>query len=297
VHTDRHVVTVVIPTLGRGSLPRTLEALSRQSRPPDEVLQVIDHDRRGVAWGRNEGIRRAKGDLIAFTDDDCIPGPEWLATLIDAIDRHDADGAGGNLRESDPLLQAVQQGRRAKPSTEQLDAGGLVGTGGNVMFRRRCFDATAARDGFVYNESFPSAEDWELVYHLRSRGARLVYVPFEVDHLRTARPWSYLRFQYARGIGIAALYFDQKRLPSRITPHESLLWSAGTKPSRPRWAAILREKIIGPFNWRAFEHRRHYVLYWLGQKAQGLGFLWGLIRVRQTLHFRAGPDGIMKRTA
>lgn len=148
MHANRHVVTVVIPTLGRGSLARTFDALTRQSRPPDEVLQIIDQDRRGVAWGRNEGIRRAEGDLIAFTDADCVPGPEWLATLIEAIDRHDADGAGGN---------------------------------------RRCFEATAARDGFVCNESFPSAEDWELVYHLRSRGARLIYVPFEVDHLRTAR--------------------------------------------------------------------------------------------------------------
>ena len=292
---NQHVVTVVIPTLGRGSLVRTLEALTRQSRSPDEVLQIIDQDRRGAAWGRNEGIRRAKGDLIAFTDDDCVPGPEWLATLIDAIDRHDADGAGGNLRESDPLLRAVQQGRRTKPAAEQLDAGGLVGTGGNIMFRRRCFEATAARDGFVYNESFRTAEDWELVYHLRSRGARLIYVPYEVDHLRTARPWAYLRFQYDRGIGIAALYLDQKRLPTPLTPHDSLLWGAGNKSSGPRWAAILWEKIIGPFNWGAFEHRRHYVLYWLGQKAQGLGFLWGLSRGRRTLRFRPGPDGILKR--
>lgn len=286
---DGHLVTVVIPTLGRGTLPRTLEALSRQTRSPDEVLPIVDHDRRGASWGRNEGIRRAKGDLIAFTDDDCIPGPEWLATLIEAIDRHDADGVGGNLRESDPLLRAVSQGRRAKPSTEQLDAGGLVGTGGNIMFCRRCLDATAARDGFVFNESFGPSEDWELVYHLRSRGAKLVYVPFEVDHLRTARPRQYLHFQYTRGIWVAALYLDQKRLPTLITPHESLLWGTGTRRSGPRWAAILWTKILGPFNWSAFKHRRHYALYWLGQKAQGLGFVWGRIRVGRTLRFRPLP--------
>ena len=289
-------MTVVIPTLGRGSLPRTLEALARQIRPPDEVLQILDRDRRGVAWGRNEGIRRARGDLIAFTDDDCIPGPEWLATLIEAIDRHNADGAGGNLRESDPLLRAVQQGRRPRPTTEQIDAGGLVGTGGNIMFRRRCLEATAARDGFVYNESFPTGEDWELMYHLRSRGARLVYVPYEVDHLRRTRPWSYLRFQYARGIGIAALHLDQKRLPSPIIPHASLLWGAGTKRSGPRWGAILWNKALGPFNWNAFDHWQHFLLYWLGQKAQGLGFLWGLSRDRGKLRFRVAPGHAAKPT-
>ncbi|HEV7365037.1 MAG TPA: glycosyltransferase [Gemmatimonadales bacterium] len=294
MHADRHVVTVVIPTLGRGSIARTLDALDCQTRQPDEVLQILDQDRRGVAWGRNEGIRRAKGDLIAFTDDDCVPGPQWLATLIDAIDRYEADGAGGNLRESDPLLRAIQQGRRAKPDTEQVDSGGLVGTGGNIMFRRRCLDATAAQDGFVYNESFSTAEDWELVYHLRSRGTRLVYVPFEVDHLRTARPWSYLRYQYSRGIGIAALYFDQRRLGIPITPHESLLWGKGTRRSKPRWAAIFWNKIVGPFNWNAFDHWPLYALFWLGQKIQGLGFLWGLVRVRRALHFRAAPHNAMK---
>jgi glycosyltransferase involved in cell wall biosynthesis len=289
-------VTVVIPTLGRGSLPRTLDALACQTRPPDEVLQILDRDRRGPAWGRNEGIRRAKGDLIAFTDDDCIPGPDWLATLIDAIDRHDADGVGGNLRESDPLLRAVQQGRRPKPTAEQIDTGGLVGTGGNIMFRRRFLEATAARDGFVYNESFITAEDWELVYHLRSRGARLVYVPYEVDHLRIARPWSYIRFQYARGIGIAALHLDQKRLPTPIIPHASLLWGAKTKRSGPRWAAILWNKALGPFNWNAFDRWQHYLVYWLGQKAQGLGFLWGLSHDRGKLRFRRGPDHAVKPT-
>ena len=294
MHADRHVVTVVIPTLGRGSIACTLDALARQTRLPDEVLEILDQDRRGVAWGRNEGIRRAKGDLIAFTDDDCVPGPQWLATLIGALDHHNADGAGGNLRESDPLLRAIQQGRRAKPHREQVDSSGLVGTGGNIMFRRSCLDATAAQDGFVYNESFRTAEDWELVYHLRSRGTRLVYVPFEVDHLRSARPWSYLRYQYARGSGIAALYFDQKRLGVPITPHESLLWGAGTTRSRPRWIAILWNKIVGPFNWNAFEQWRHCALFWLGQKVQGLGFLWGLLRVRRALRFRTVPSDAMK---
>jgi GT2 family glycosyltransferase len=290
---DGHVVTVIIPTLGRGTLPRTLEALEHQTRPPDEVLPIIDHDRRGASWGRNEGIRRARGDLIAFTDDDCVPRPEWLATLIEAIDRHNADGVGGNLQESDPLLRAVSQSRRAKPASEQVDAVGLVGTGGNIMFRRACLEATAARDGFVFNESFGTSEDWELVYHLRSRGATLVYVPFEVDHLRTAHPWHYLRFQYARGIGVAALYLDHKRLPDPITPHESLLWESGGRRAGPRWAAILWNKVLGPFNWDAFERRRHYALYWLGQKAQGLGFLWGRFGAR-TFRFRQAAGGTVE---
>jgi len=55
---DGHIVSVVIPTVNRGSLERTLEAVKAQSRPPDAVVVVEDTDRRGPSWARNEGIRR-----------------------------------------------------------------------------------------------------------------------------------------------------------------------------------------------------------------------------------------------
>ncbi|MBX3236462.1 MAG: hypothetical protein KF814_09935 [Nitrospiraceae bacterium] len=57
---DRHVVSVVIPTFGRETLELTLAALARQMRLPDEVLPIIDHARRGEAWGAIRGYFRAK---------------------------------------------------------------------------------------------------------------------------------------------------------------------------------------------------------------------------------------------
>ncbi|MDP9132746.1 MAG: glycosyltransferase family 2 protein, partial [Nitrospirota bacterium] len=76
--TDRHRVSVVIPSLGRDTLALCRAALTKQTRQPDEVIVAIDQHRRGVAWARNEGIARATGDLIAFADDDGIPPPDWL---------------------------------------------------------------------------------------------------------------------------------------------------------------------------------------------------------------------------
>ena len=70
---DHHKVSVIIPTLGRETLAQCQKALAEQTRLPDEVIVVTDHHRRGVAWARNEGIARASGDLIAFTDDDAVP--------------------------------------------------------------------------------------------------------------------------------------------------------------------------------------------------------------------------------
>jgi len=97
---DRHIVSVIIPTLGRDTLALCQDALAKQTRQPDEVIVVLDRERRGIAWGRNEGIARAKGDLIAFADDDGIPPPDWLERLVGALDRHDAAAAGGTFQET-----------------------------------------------------------------------------------------------------------------------------------------------------------------------------------------------------
>src|SRR5439155_11500090 len=114
------------------SLAQCQAALRAQTRAPDEIIPVLDHGRRGASWARNEGLRQARGDLVAFTDDDCIPPPGWLAALIGAIDAHQAAGAGGSMIESDPLLQAVRQrrGHLLPP----------VGNGANIMYRRSWLD-------------------------------------------------------------------------------------------------------------------------------------------------------------
>ena len=63
-----NVVSVIIPTIGRASLNDTLKALKRQTRLPDEILVIKDFERRGPSWARNEGVKKAKGDLIAYRD-------------------------------------------------------------------------------------------------------------------------------------------------------------------------------------------------------------------------------------
>ncbi len=95
-------VGVIIPTRNRADLlHNALEALSRQTRMPDEVIVVdngsSDHTCQvvgqfsgllpirylfestpGAGQARNTGIRHASSDVLAFTDDDCIPDENWL---------------------------------------------------------------------------------------------------------------------------------------------------------------------------------------------------------------------------
>lgn len=272
---DRHKVTVIVPTVSRDTLARTEGALARQTRPCDELLIVVDHERRGVAWARNEGIRRATGDLIAITDDDCEPPPDWLERLVRAIDAYDAAGAGGTFQESDPLLDAIRR-RQPVPAEEQLDPGGLVGNAGNLMLRRDWLDRCAAADGWVYDERLRSGQDWELVWRLRRHGARLVYVPNPVRHLRRAPLGTYLRHQFRRGVGISWLFRLHRQSDAPIAAQDSLLWGRSDRKGGADWPAIVVRKVLGPFDRRSFDRWSHFLQFWLGEKAQGLGFVWGL---------------------
>lgn len=113
---SRPIISVVIPTRNRpDSLERTLRALGRQSRPPDEVIIVDASDRPpdgealraanpslpllvlrsdpGVCSQRNLGIRRASGSHVLLCDDDIEPPAEYLERLIEHLAAHPATGA------------------------------------------------------------------------------------------------------------------------------------------------------------------------------------------------------------
>jgi len=78
------------------------------ARYPEVRLVQIPHS--GLAAARNEGLRAATGDLIAYLDSDAFPAPEWPYYLALGLDSHDVGGVGGpNLPPPDdpPAAQAV----------------------------------------------------------------------------------------------------------------------------------------------------------------------------------------------
>jgi hypothetical protein len=241
---------------------------------------VLDRERRGAAWARNDGLRQAQGDLIAFIDDDAVAPPDWLERLVQAIDKYGAAAAGGTYQETHDLLDTIRR-RSPMPLAEQLDPGGLVGNAGNILFVRTWLETCSAEDGYVFNPSFASGEDWELVWRLRKRGARMVYVPNPVTHLRQASPWQHCRHSFQRGVGIALLFRIQQSDSEDIIVQDSLLWGHDGKKSKPQWGKAFWEKIIGPFDLKSFKRTRHFWEFWLGEKCQAIGFLWGMLRRRK----------------
>lgn len=272
---DNHYVSIVIPTTGRSSLDRCLEALKAQTRPGNEHVIVEDTERRGASWTRNRGICQAEGDLIAFIDDDCIAPPDWLERLVNAIDTFNAAGAGGTMVDVDPFLSTVRA-RQKFPAEERLDLQGIVGNTANIIFKREWLERCKAEDGFIFNESFGTygSEDHELVLRIRSRGGTMAYVPNPVRHERKVTLPYYLKYTFKRGIGIAFLHETHRKYGKNIQQQESILWS-GQKYLMQRVLEIFHKKIIGPLDVTSFPNIKYFLTFWLSQKYQAVGYLWG----------------------
>ena len=124
-------VSVVVPTADRpAELGRCLRALAALDHPRErlEVVVVVDDGpadaavpegldvrvvrhrrRRGPAAARNTGAAFAGGDVLAFTDDDCLPDPGWIRGLLAELAPGTAvGGMTVNALQGNPFAAASQ---------------------------------------------------------------------------------------------------------------------------------------------------------------------------------------------
>jgi glycosyltransferase involved in cell wall biosynthesis len=75
---DRHAYEVIVVDDGRSEDTRAQVESMAANDPGGPALRYLRPDGRGPAAARNRGWRAARGEIVAFTDDDTIPDPDWL---------------------------------------------------------------------------------------------------------------------------------------------------------------------------------------------------------------------------
>lgn len=198
-------VSVVVPTRGRPqALARCIAALEAQTVAV-EVVVVEDAEGRGPAWARNEGVRRAQGSVVCFTDDDCEPAPGWAEALAAPILAGQARVAAG------PIF--VAEGATAADRAWETIVGYLQGRGSSPGTASPGFAATAnlaaersLLEAVPFDESFPTAagEDRDWAERVAGLGAAPLFVSAAaVIHASGSTARAFIRQQYRYGRGAA----------------------------------------------------------------------------------------------
>ena len=195
--------TVVVPTLGRPEqLSRCVAAIEALDYPRDrlEVLVIEDEDGAGPSAARNRGLEAARGEVVAFTDDDCEPAEDWLRVLAEAW-QDDPDRAYGgtveNALDDDLTAEIAQRIIMAGYSRVNEPGDARFLTSNNLLFPTQ-----RLRELGGFDQSLRTSEDRDLCDRWRLRGHRLEHVPQAiVRHRHVGGPREFWRQHVAYGRG------------------------------------------------------------------------------------------------
>jgi glycosyltransferase involved in cell wall biosynthesis len=130
--------------------------------------------RQNIALARNKAVQNANGDYVAFIDDDEVPTDRWLATLLCACEKYQADGVLGPVKprfDKDAPKWIIRGGfynRSTYPTGCVID--GAKGRTGNVLLRKAVFLAAAQ----PFRPEFRTGEDQD--FFRRMIEAKQVFV-------------------------------------------------------------------------------------------------------------------------
>lgn len=240
--------SVVIPSVRPQALVCCLDALSRQTLPPGSFevivvddgsepplaldtsrwaekfsLKVVRQKSSGPSSARNRGVAEACGHFVAFTDDDCLPEPAWLETLVAEVEEFPSalcgtvtvNGLPRNLwsATSQYIIDLVYAHFNARPD----DAYFLASN--NIACRREKF---LELGGFDTGFSKAGAEDREFCDRWRMSGNPIHLVPqplLQHRHFQTFAKFLDIHYRYGRG---AFVYQSKRRIRGSGTMKEDM---------------------------------------------------------------------------
>lgn len=191
-------ITVVVPTYRRPDLlKRCLHALGRQTYPKNrfEVIVVSDgpdsqtesvvqalrqqypdlqlsctalETQRGPAAARNAGWRQGHADLVAFTDDDCLPSMLWLEEYVKAYRPHSGEAAAFTGKVTVPVPDPPTDYQK---NVAHLSTADFITA--NCACSRKALELTSG-----FDEAFPAAwrEDSDLEFNLLKNNIPIIHV-------------------------------------------------------------------------------------------------------------------------
>jgi len=164
-----------IIVVDNGSTDETFRVVKNFIRQfPSLIQSVIENKKRGSYAARNAGIKHVKGDLIAFTDSDCIPEFNWLERGVEAFKIQKRSVAAGHIEifftHSKPNIWEYYDASHSL-NQESYVKNYEFGTTANLFVLKELFD----RYG-LFLKNLKSGGDYEFCRRLVKGGEKIDYL-------------------------------------------------------------------------------------------------------------------------
>ena len=234
-------ISVVVCTYnGSRTIRETLTHLARLDYPDYEVIVVDDGstdatarivsafdvrlvrtDSRGLSSARNTGLAAARGEIVAYLDDDAFPDMHWLHYLALKFARSEHVAVGGpNLAPPDDGPVAACVANAPGNPTHILIDDDLAEhiPGCNMAFRKRALEAIGGFDPRFR----ATGDDVDVCWRLQDRDWTVGFSPVAlVWHHRRNSAWRYLKQQFGYGRGESLL---ERKWPGRHSAIGHVSW-------------------------------------------------------------------------
>jgi GT2 family glycosyltransferase len=229
----------------------TERLLAEAARSDAMSLRVIRRDLRGgPAVAREEGWRSAAAGAIAFTDDDCVPAPDWLERGLDAMRRNGGAIVQGSTEPTPSELAARGPFSRVVRITE-LDPSFQTC---NLFYPRALLERVGGFDTEGFGPA-PGGEDSDLAWRAIKAGAVAIFEPTALVHHAVERGDAVARLRYATRWTTPMLAYARHPELRRAHFVKGVFWKGShylliralcalVVPRRLRW---LRPWLAGPY--------------------------------------------------
>ena len=254
------VSVVVCSYNGAATLRGCLEALHKVDYPDFEVILVDDGSKdatqsivaefplvknilqpnRGLSVARNVGMHAASGEIIAYTDSDCMPDSDWLYFLVSTLLHSSYAAVGGpnlNPPATGPIPAAVAACPGAPTHVLLSDTEAEHIPGCNMAYWKSVLEEIGGFDP----EFRKAGDDVDLCWRLMQAGHRVGFSPSAlVWHHRRFTMQAYFRQQKGYGEAEAMLRFKHMQY---FDPQGSARWK-GVIYGLPRFERVFHRPII-----------------------------------------------------
>jgi len=255
-------ISVVISTYSKdrlGYLSGCIRSIKKQSLKPDEIILVLDPDpdlvefyeskltedvmivvskKCGLSNARNAGIKRAKGEIIAFVDDDAVTDENWLENLVKNYEDSNVVGVGGLIK---PLWE------NGYPAWFPEELNWIVGCsykglpkykasvrnpiGCNMSFRKSVFEKVGyfRDDVGRFGKKLLAGEEPELSIRILEKipNSKIIYEPSAMVHHRVNKNRTSLKYLLKRsfyeGVSKALITNPRERSSRALSTEDQYL--------------------------------------------------------------------------